>query len=327
MHIMPKMLWLFGAISLSTMLTNDLSAYCSRCTKIEAARAREQAEHPQKIGYYDDQIELHKNEDRKSNMDSSSSKDSQMTKPANISGSTYPATETEKSPQSQPKGEGNLNLLSKVYQSSPDVQPILLAASYSVADQSSAYGRMNSNRMKPQKSNSSDVNQQEQFFEENEVLKDQESNSSIDKRADTKNTFFKKGEGIPSDALLESSYSALYTIFKTKYFLETLDGSFTLFIPTNDAFRQLPPGALMELTKTENQEKLAALVSNHVVARKMLKQDFETYSNREIKAISGRNLTIRAENGKLSVENAQILRTEPAGYDGVIYVIDKVLIP
>ena len=84
-------------------------------------------------------------------------------------------------------------------------------------------------------------------------------------------------------------------------------------------------GTIALLSKPENQEKLSAIVSNHVVATKILKKDFETQINREIKSLSGKNLTIRSENGKLTVDGAQVIRIEPAGYDGVIYVIDQVL--
>lgn len=124
-----------------------------------------------------------------------------------------------------------------------------------------------------------------------------------------------------------NSYSTLYTIFKTKLFLETLDGAFTLLLPTNVALRQIPTATLIELTKPEGQEKLAALISNHLISKKILKKDFETYKKQEIKAISGRNLTINSENGKLTIDGAEIVRIEPAGYDGVIYIINKVLIP
>jgi uncharacterized surface protein with fasciclin (FAS1) repeats len=121
------------------------------------------------------------------------------------------------------------------------------------------------------------------------------------------------------------NYSSFYTLFKTKDFLETLDGPFTLFIPTNEAILKLPPDFLANLTKPENKEKLAAIVSNHLVAKKFLKKDLIEQSNKEIKAISGRNLRIRSDQGKISIDNAKIIEIEPAGYDGVIYIIDQVL--
>jgi uncharacterized surface protein with fasciclin (FAS1) repeats len=130
-----------------------------------------------------------------------------------------------------------------------------------------------------------------------------------------------------SSASLSSGYSTLYTIFKTKNFLEILDGSFTLFIPTNEALQQLSARTLIELTQPQNAEKLATLVSNHVVARKLLEKDFTQSKSLEVKASSGKNLTLTSKNGHLFVNNSRILRIEPAGYDGVMYIVDKVLYP
>ncbi len=135
----------------------------------------------------------------------------------------------------------------------------------------------------------------------------------------------KKDSSPYSPPLSSTVYSTIYTIFKTKNFLETLDGAFTLFIPTNEALKQLSFRTLTELTLPENEEKLATLVSNHLVAQKLLRQDFT--NNTIVKTISGRNFTLENKNGKLRINNIEILRAEAAGYDGVIYVIDKVLMP
>lgn len=131
---------------------------------------------------------------------------------------------------------------------------------------------------------------------------------------------------IPSESL-SPAYSVIYAIFKTKNFLETLDGSFTLFVPTNQALNQLPPGMLADLSRPENQEKLAALISNHVVAQRILRKDFENQTNTTIKTISGKNLALRSKDGKWSVNGASVLIGEPAGYNGVIYLIDQIFLP
>lgn len=162
-----------------------------------------------------------------------------------------------------------------------------------------------------------------EFFEEDTSGLNQ---NPSDKQQDSLQESMPSNSTNPSN-ISSQAYSTIYTIFKTKNFLETLDGSFTLFIPTNEAIQLLPPGTLMNLIRPENAENLAALVSNHIVAKKILKKDFNDYNNLEIKAVSGRNLTLSSKNGKLFIDNVQILRAEPAGYDGVIYVIDKVLSP
>ena len=68
-------------------------------------------------------------------------------------------------------------------------------------------------------------------------------------------------------------------------------------------------------------------MSNHVIAKKILKQDFIDNNDLEVKAISGKNLTLSYQDGKLYIDNVLILKMEAAGYNGIIYVIDKVLTP
>lgn len=162
----------------------------------------------------------------------------------------------------------------------------------------------------------------ENFFEEDDIPNPKGKDSD-------KNDVQEEGEKPtpvkPVESSLSKTYSAIYTIFKTKNFLEALGGSYTLFIPTNQAILALPPEKIMNLVRPENAEKLATLVSNHVIARKILRKDFIENNNEEIKAISGRNLTLSYKDDNLYVENIRILRAEPAGSDGIIYLIEKVL--
>jgi uncharacterized surface protein with fasciclin (FAS1) repeats len=161
------------------------------------------------------------------------------------------------------------------------------------------------------------------FFEENTIPdskeKDKDSNKETPEHSEG------NIQSQPVHPSVSRAYSAIYTVFKTKNFLEALDGAFTLFIPTNQAIQAFPPEKVIRLALPENAEKLAALVSNHVIARKILRNDFVDNSNQEVKAISGRNLTLSYKDGNLYVENIKILRAEPAGFDGVIYIIEKVI--
>jgi uncharacterized surface protein with fasciclin (FAS1) repeats len=295
MRVLPKTLWLFAATS--TLLTTQINAYCARCMKIEEERAKEKAAHPQPWTYYDDQIGLH-----------SASKG----EPTNADTNKGEATRDQDA-ESADKEKDELP------SSSQSEQLSFLAAFYLAQSQENwQNGNQNS------RNSSTNINP----FEEDDVSKREKEllqPNSKTPSADDRTGYF--GGGMSSTSTVSPSYSTLFTILKTKDFLETLDGSFTLFVPSNEALRKLPPGTLTELIKPENREKLATLVSNHVVARKMLRKDFEAYNEQEIKAISGRNLTVRFQKGNLSVDDAQILRIEPAGYDGVIYIIDKVLIP
>jgi uncharacterized surface protein with fasciclin (FAS1) repeats len=282
-RILPKTLWILAAIS--TVLNCEISAYCARCVKIEEERAKEQAEHPQTVGYYDDQ---------KSKNDRSSQRES---------------------PSEDEKKQSNHSV-------------DFLSALNLAQNQGSSKDGKGVNGGDEQLKDSSVLPPKEEFFEEEEVITPtpSEIRAIEDLEYSKRKTHFGGESGRPISGA-DASYSAVLTIFKTKSFLETLDGAFTLFVPTNEAFSKLPPDTLIELAKPENREKLATLVSNHAVAKKLLRKDFEKYENQEIKAISGRNLTVRSENGKLTVEGAQVLRIEPGGYDGIIYVIDKVLYP
>lgn len=123
----------------------------------------------------------------------------------------------------------------------------------------------------------------------------------------------------------KSSYASLLAVIKTKDLLETLDGAFTLLIPTDEAIKQLPSGTLEELMKPENSNQLSQLISNHLIPKKLLKEDFVKLNNKDVKAISGKSLTLTITNGHLTVGNARVLLIEPGGYDGVILVIDRVL--
>lgn len=119
-------------------------------------------------------------------------------------------------------------------------------------------------------------------------------------------------------------YSSLLTILQTKDFLDVLTGPFTLFVPTNEALTKLSPHTLQDLSRAENRNLLATLVASHIVAKKLLEEEM---AQEPIKTLSGRNLTIRAEQGQLMVNEAHILRVIPVSNNGIIYVIDRVLFP
>ena len=105
-----------------------------------------------------------------------------------------------------------------------------------------------------------------------------------------------------------------------------MSGPFTIFIPTDEALRRLPPGTLEALLKLENREKLSALVSKHVVNKEILKDNFKDNQGKDIKTIDGHNLILEDKEGKLTVDGARVLRIEAAGNNGAIYIIDRLLL-
>ena len=108
--------------------------------------------------------------------------------------------------------------------------------------------------------------------------------------------------------------------------VETLQGAgpFTVFAPTDEAFAKLPAGTLQELLKPENKAKLGAILAYHVVAGKVMAADVKTMT---ATTASGKNVNIKVDAGKVMVNNATVIKTDVAASNGVVHVIDTVLIP
>jgi uncharacterized surface protein with fasciclin (FAS1) repeats len=109
--------------------------------------------------------------------------------------------------------------------------------------------------------------------------------------------------------------------------IETLKGKgpFTVFAPTDDAFAKLPPGTVEELLKPENKEKLIAILTYHVVPGEL--KAANVVKQKELKTVQGEPLTITAQGGTVKVDNAEVVKTDIACSNGVIHVIDSVVIP
>jgi uncharacterized surface protein with fasciclin (FAS1) repeats len=108
--------------------------------------------------------------------------------------------------------------------------------------------------------------------------------------------------------------------------VETLqgEGPFTVFAPTDDAFARLPAGTLQELLKPENKSRLGAILTYHVVAGKVTAADMKTMT---ATTASGKVVNIRVDGGKVTINNATVIKTDVAVSNGVVHVIDTVLIP
>jgi uncharacterized surface protein with fasciclin (FAS1) repeats len=122
------------------------------------------------------------------------------------------------------------------------------------------------------------------------------------------------------------SFNTLVTAVKAAGLVETLQGTgpFTVFAPTDEAFAKLPPGTVESLLKPENKEKLVAILTYHVVAGKVMAADVKTM---QAKTVNGKELDIKVADGKVTVNNAKVIKTDVAASNGVIHVIDTVLLP
>jgi uncharacterized surface protein with fasciclin (FAS1) repeats len=108
--------------------------------------------------------------------------------------------------------------------------------------------------------------------------------------------------------------------------VETLQGAgpFTVFAPTDDAFAKLPGGTVESLLKPENKGKLVAILTYHVVAGKVMAADVKTM---HAPTVNGQNLAIEVNHGTVKVNDAHIIKTDILASNGVIHVIDSVLLP
>jgi len=121
-------------------------------------------------------------------------------------------------------------------------------------------------------------------------------------------------------------FSTLVTAVKAAGLAETLssEGPFTVFAPTNAAFAKLPAGTVENLLKPENKDQLVAVLTYHVVAGKVLAADVVKLSTAT--TVNGKAVTIDASNG-VKVNDATVTATDIAASNGVIHVLDTVLLP
>lgn len=122
------------------------------------------------------------------------------------------------------------------------------------------------------------------------------------------------------------SFNTLVAAVKAAGLVETLQGPgpFTVFAPTDEAFAKLPKGTVEELLKPENKAKLAAILTYHVVPGKVMAADVKTM---KAKTANGKELSIKVTDGAVTVDNAKVVKTDVAALNGVIHVIDTVVLP
>jgi uncharacterized surface protein with fasciclin (FAS1) repeats len=102
-------------------------------------------------------------------------------------------------------------------------------------------------------------------------------------------------------------------------------GPFTVFAPTDEAFAKLPEGTVESLLKPENKKKLTAILTYHVVPGKVLASDVVKLD--KAKTVQGSEVKIAVKKGKVHVDNATVVATDIKASNGVIHVIDSVILP
>lgn len=132
---------------------------------------------------------------------------------------------------------------------------------------------------------------------------------------------------IVETAVADGRFTTLAAALEAAGLVETLkgEGPFTVFAPTDDAFAKLPAGTVEDLLKPENLETLKNILLYHVVEGKVMASDVITLESAE--TVLGQELTVRVEDGKVYINDAEVIITDIETYNGVIHVIDSVLLP
>lgn len=109
--------------------------------------------------------------------------------------------------------------------------------------------------------------------------------------------------------------------------VETLSGPgpFTIFAPTNAAFTALPAGTVEGLLKPESKDKLTSILTYHVVAGNVLAADLT--DGQKVTTLNGKELTVSIANGVVKINGATVTAADLAGSNGVIHVVDTVILP
>jgi uncharacterized surface protein with fasciclin (FAS1) repeats len=137
-----------------------------------------------------------------------------------------------------------------------------------------------------------------------------------------------KAADIVDTAASAGSFDTLVAAVQAAGLVETLkgEGPFTVFAPTDDAFAKLPAGAVDDLLKPENLEQLQEILTYHVVPGRVMSSDLQGRITTAA-TVEGSEIEIDASGGAVIVEGATVTQADIAASNGVIHVIDTVIMP
>lgn len=132
---------------------------------------------------------------------------------------------------------------------------------------------------------------------------------------------------IVDTAVKAGSFSTLVAAVKAAGLVETLKGKgpFTVFAPTDAAFKKLPAGTVESLLKPENKAKLASILTYHVIPGKVMSKDIAG-KKLQAKTVQGQKVSVDATKG-VKIDSANVTKADIATSNGVIHVIDSVILP
>ncbi|UWQ06371.1 fasciclin domain-containing protein [Aliiroseovarius crassostreae] len=135
------------------------------------------------------------------------------------------------------------------------------------------------------------------------------------------------GPDIVDTAVSAGSFNTLAAALDAADLVETLkgDGPFTVFAPTDEAFAALPEGTVETLLKPENKAQLTAILTYHVVPGKVMSGDVVQLTSAT--TVNGSDVSVKVMDGSVMINDAKVTTADVGASNGVIHVIDKVLIP
>ena len=140
---------------------------------------------------------------------------------------------------------------------------------------------------------------------------------------------FAADKDIVDTAVSAGSFKTLVAAVEAAGLVDTLkgDGPFTVLAPTDEAFAKLPEGTVASLLKPENKAKLAAILTYHVIPGKAMAADVVKLDAKTVKTVQGGGIQVSVNGGTVMVNDAQVIKTDIACSNGVIHVIDTVIMP
>lgn len=132
---------------------------------------------------------------------------------------------------------------------------------------------------------------------------------------------------IVDTAVAAGKFNTLVAAVKAAGLVETLKGKgpFTVFAPTDDAFKKLPEGTVEDLLKPENKDKLIAILTYHVIAGNVMSNDIAG-KKLSPKSVQGQTIAIDATDG-VKINDAKVITADVKTSNGVIHIIDTVIMP
>jgi len=140
-------------------------------------------------------------------------------------------------------------------------------------------------------------------------------------------SYGKKKADIVDTAVAAGDFTTLAAALQAGGLVDTLksDGPFTVFAPTDEAFAKLPAGTVENLLKPENKDQLVEILTYHVVPGKVMAADVVTLSSAE--TANGSDVRIRVEEQSVFINDSRVIATDIAASNGVIHVVDTVILP